>query len=359
MGTSGSTGDNGLATKAMLNKPKGAATDANGDLYIADTDNHTIRMVDQKNGKITLIAGIPGSPGDNCPDGVEGKTCQLRNPSGLAFDKKGNLYVAVTGNNKVVKREKKTGIMTTVAGTGVSGYDGDGSSATLAKLSSPSAVAFDKKSNMYIVDKDNNNIRMVDKGGNIKSVAILEPSASVSASGIDNYPLNSPSDVALDSDDHIYVADTGNNAVRMFNATTGFFSIVVAGDGTAGASGDGGDPTLAMLNSPNGLAFDTDDNLYIADTGNNKIRVVSAKPPPGRRRILDIYTNFTYIDTYAGTGTAGSSGDGGPATNAELSNPCGVIMNATGGLYIADTDNNEIRLVADKTKPKPKPKPKP
>jgi RHS repeat-associated protein len=300
-GDYGFSGDGGDATAASLYFPSGVAVDALGDLYIADTQNHRIRKLSQ--GIISTAAG------GNMRDGVSSTSASLYYPSGVAVDALGDLYIADTQNHRI--RKVSQGIITTVAGNGGPGFSGDGGDATAASLSSPSGVAVDALGDLYIADTYNHRIRKVSQG-------IITTVAD---------SLSSPSGVAVDASGDIYIADTWNHRIR--KVSQGIIT-TVAGNGESGFSGDGGDATAASLSSPSGVAVDALGDLYIADTYNHRIRKVSQG----------------IITTVAGNGDYGFSGDGGDATAASLYYPSGVAVDASGDLYIADTQNHRIRKVS-------------
>ena len=318
-GGMGFSGDNGAATSAQLDGPQGVAADAAGNLYIADTGNYRIRKV--SSGAITTAVGGGTSLGDGGP----ATSAQLNGPPGVAVDSAGSLYIADSRNNRI--RRVSNGMITAVAGNGASGFSGDNGSATAAALQQPSGVAVDSGGNLYIADTYNFRIRKV-SGGAITTVA---------GTGIGGYSgdggaatsaqLAGAYGVAVDSGGNLYIADTSNNRVR--KVSNGVIT-TVAGNGTAGFSGDNGPATSALLNQPQGVAVDTAGNLYIADLNNNRIRKVS---------------NGTF-STIAGNGAGGYSGDNGPATSAQLYEPYGVAADGAGNLYIADTLSNRIRKVS-------------
>ena len=322
----GFSGDGGPATEAQLDSPIDTAADnGSGNLYIADSNNHSIRMVDAA-GTITTAAGT-GRRGFN-GDGAPAIEARLSFPHGVAAGGYGNLYIADTGNNRIRKLDAG-GTITTVAGTGARGFSGDGGPASDARLNGPYGVAPDGSGNLYIADTRNNRIRMVDAEGTITTVA---GTGTTGFSG-DGDPataaqLNSPSGMAVDGSGNLYIADTGNHRIRKLDAEGTITT--VAGTGTSGFNGDGGPATEAQLNDPHGVSVDGSGNLYIADTGNHRIRKVDADGT---------------ITTVAGTRTQGFGGDGGPATEAQLRNPYGVTQDGSGNLYIADTNNHRIRLL--------------
>jgi sugar lactone lactonase YvrE len=268
-GSSGYSGDSGPATNASLSDPLNAAVDAAGNLFIGDYGNARIRKVDA-NGLITTVAGNGSTAYSG--DGGPAIDAGLNKPT-VAVDASGNLFIADRGNNRIRKVDLK-GIITTVAGNGSSGYSGDGGAATNASLNNPSDVAVDDSGNLFIADLANNRIRKVDTQGIITTVA---------------------------------------------------------GNGSSGYAGDGGPATNASLTGSVAVALDASDNLFIGDSGNNRIRKVDAQG---------------IITTVAGNGSSGYSGDGGAATNASLNKPADIAVDASGNLFITDFNNNRIREVA-------------
>ena len=323
-GVRGFSGDGGPATSASLNIyvfGSSVAIDATGNLYIADTFNNRIRKVGL-DGIITTVAGkaTAGTGGDGGP----ATSAQLSQPFGISVDATGNLYIADTFNNRI-RKVGLDGIITTVAGNELFKLSGDGGPATSASLHYPHDVAIDTAGSLYIADTSNNRIRKISSEGIVSTIAGV-PATSTS--------LRSPNGVAIDLSGNVYIANTDSSAILKLSPA-GTIS-AVAGDRGQGFAGDGGLATSALVDRPHGLRVDTIGNLYIADTGNNRIRKVSTEG---------------IINTVAGSGptgfgTAGGfSGDGGPATSAQLNRPQGVAVDSGGNLYIADTQNNRIRKV--------------
>jgi hypothetical protein len=304
VGMGGYSGDGGAAWMAQLNSPFGVAVDSGGNLYIADTLNHRVRKVDAS-GNISTVAGN-GTDGYS-GDGGAAASAQLNKPFGVAVDSGGNLYIADTFNHRVRKVDA-SGNISTVAGNGTAGYSGDGGAAASAPLNKPYGVAVDSGGNLYIADTFNHRIRKVDASGNISTVAGTGTAGNpgegeFATSANIKYPYG----VAVDSGGNLfYVADDGSSRVRKVDAS-GKIS-TVAGNGTAGYSGDGGAAASAKLYLPYGVAVDSGGNLYIADTLNHRVRKVDASGN---------------INTVAGNGTGGYSGDGGAAASAQLNLPYG------------------------------------
>jgi len=278
-------------------------------------------------GIITTIAGngTQGFSGDGGP----ATEAELYNPGYTALDPVGNLYIT-DGNNLRVRKVDLNGIITTVAGNGVAGFSGDGGPATSAKLNFPAGVALDAAGNLYIADGGNNRIRKVDLNGIITTFAGGGVGAGGDGGPATQAQLGFPSGIAVDAAGNLYIADTDNSRVRKVDLN-GIIT-TVAGTGEHGYSGDGGPATQAELGFPSDIAVDAAGNLYIADPNNSRVRKVDSRG---------------IISTFAGNGHRGFSGDGGPATKAQLE-PVGVAVDAAGNVYIADIGNFRIRRI-DKT----------
>jgi uncharacterized protein (TIGR03437 family) len=317
-------GDGGASTAALLFGPDGLAVDKNGNVLVSDYGNNRVRKVDPVALTINTVAGTNAILGD----GGAATTAQLLNPAGTAMDAAGNLYIADTWNHRIRKIDT-TGKISTFAGTGTPGYSGDGGAATSAELLLPGGVAVDPFGDILIADTGNNRIRKVEPTGTISTAAGLGLNGFAGDGGSATIAqLSSPGCVRADTKGNLYIADTGNDRIRKVNVS-GTISTVAGGNGTT--YGDGGPATAALLLGPSCLAIDTAGDLYIADTYNSAIRMVN--------------TSGT-ISTAAGNGKAGFAGDGGAATAATLFFPLDVQLDASGNLYIADTFNSRIRKVA-------------
>ena len=328
-GAQGSSGDGEAATSSQLNGPWGVSVDISGNVYIADTGNNKVRML-TSSGIITTIAGtgIWGSSGD----GGAATSAQLAGPRGVSVDISGNVYIADLGNSKI-RMVTRTGIITTIVGTRIGGRSGDGGAATSAQLDSPYGVSVDISGNVYFADNGNNKIRMVNSTGIITTVAGTGAQGSSGDGGAStSAQLYGPYGVSVDISGNVYIADYWNHKIRMVTSTGIITTFAGMGDG--GTSGDGGAATSAQLNGPIGISVDISGNVYISDSFNNKIRMV---------------TSTGIITTIAGTGAYGSSGDDGKATSAQLYTPIGVSVGISGNLLIADYGNHKIRMVTSRS----------
>ena len=323
----GNVNDGGPAASGRLYSPNGVAVDGAGNLYIADAGNNRIRKVDASTGIISTVAGTGTRGYSASDDGAAATSAQINWPAGVAVDGSGNLYITDTNNHRIRKVDASTGIISTVAGTGASGYSGDGAAATSAQIDLPRGVALDGSGNLYIADAWNNRIRKVDTAGVITTIAGTTLGFSGDGGTATAAQLSHPHDMAVDGAGNLYIADTQNHRIRKVD-TAGVITTVAGGGSSLG---DGGAATAAQLSSPHDVAVDGSGNLYIADTTNNRIRKVDA--------------STGIISTVAGTGVFGFSGDGGPATSAQISSPEGVAVDGSGNLYIADWDNHRIRKV--------------
>jgi len=382
-GQFGTAGDGGPATSAQI-ADMGIAVNHAGDLYIADGVS-LVRKV-SPDGIITTVAGgghpppmQNGRPVDT-QDGVPATAAWLFQPNAVAVDAAGDLYIS-DGWFDLVRKVTPDGIIHTVAGTAIAGdLLGPGRNAKLSQLDYPSGVALDAAGTLYIADFLNSVVRKVDGQGKISvfvsapigdggpaTSALLSPTAvavdghgntyvndglgrirKIDGTGIittiagtgeqgfaadgvaaNTAPLNSPGEICVNLAGDLFIADTGNHRVRKVGAD-GIIN-TVAGSGSAGFLGDGGPATSAQLSSPSGVAVDSMGGFYIADTGNNRIRKVNVGGT---------------ITTLAGNGTAGNAGDGGPASAAELSSPSSLAVDTAGNVYVADTGNYAIRRIA-------------
>jgi len=339
-GTYVNGGEGGYSATA-INGPNGMAVDPQGKyVYFADENNDVIRRMDTTTGVMTVYAGefVPDgygyAIGAYSGDGGQATSARLNNPSAVALDAAGNLYICDDSNN-VIRKVDPTGIITTVAGEYSRGgtFYGDGGAATSAGLDGPVAVAVDSQGNLYIVDQGNNRIRKVTLGGTISTFA-GNGTAGTSGDGgaATSAELYYPSGVAVDSAGNVYISEFSNDVRKVTtDAKIHDFAGVENGSGTY--SGDGGAATSAQLSYPTGLSIDAAGNVYIVDEDNCVIREVDTSG---------------VIHTIAGnySDNAGYSGDGGAPTSAQLNYPQGIAVAPNGSVFIADAANNLIRAVA-------------
>ena len=323
-GTYGYSGDGGPATYASIYSPCGVAVDGSGNVFVVDSTNSVIRKV-SSNGIITTFAGngLYGFSGDGGP----ATAARLFRPSGVAVDAFGDVLIADTDNNRI-RKVSPGGMITTIAGNGTGSFSGDGWRATSASLLRPNGVAVDAAGNVFIADTGNGRIRKVSIAGTITTIAGGGRATPGDGGLATAASLASVTAVAVDRDGHIYIADEFR--IRIVSAN-GIIT-TIAGNGTQGYSGDGGIAAGSSLYGPSGVAVDASGSVFIADTNNIRIRKVSG-------------TNGI-ITTVAGNGAYGFSGDNGHATAASLSHPSGVAVDSAGNLFIADTGNTRVRRVS-------------
>ena len=331
-GTAGYNGDGILATNAQFNGVQGLALDPAGNIYAADISNNRIRKITISTGIISTIAGT-GTGGYN-GDGILATAAQINIPSALAFDNNGDLYFTDRSNSRIRKIITATGIISTVAGTAATGYNGDGILATAAQLNNPNEVSFDASGDMYIADWLNNRVRKVNMSTGVISTIAGTGAAGYNGDGIaaTAAQINGPCGITFDNAGNIYIAEYGGARVRKITIGTGLIS-TIAGTGSFGYNGDGIAATAAQLNGCAYIKFDAAENMFIGDGINNRVR--------------EIIKSTGIISTIAGTGTVGYNGDGIPAATAQLNRPFYILFDQPKcNMYIADYYNNRIRLVS-------------
>jgi len=324
-GTAGYNGDGVQATAATLDCPYGIGVDNTVNVYTADYYNNRIRKRNAA-GVISTIAGN-GTAGYN-GDGIAATAAELSNPADVCWSAvTGNIYVADEVNSRVRMINTTTGIISTIAGTGVMGSTGDGGQATAAEVSWPFGILVDPAGNIFIAEYGGERIRKINTSGIISTYA-GNGTAGYGGDGgqATAANLDAPLKIALDPSGNLYIADAYNDRVRKVN-TSGVIS-TYAGTGAAGFSGDGGQATAAVLNWPFGVGADGAGNVYVCDFSNQRIRLIK---PSG------------IITTIAGNGTAGFNSDGSPATTKELSDPSKLVSDAAGNLYISEYNNQRDR----------------
>jgi len=320
----GFSGDGGPATAAQLSNPTDVRKDAAGNIYIADNNNHRIRKI-TPGGIISTIAGtgVAGYSGD----GGLAVAAKLKNPDAVAVDAAGNIYIADMGNDRI-RKINTAGIISTIAGTGTGGYSGDGGAAIAAKISNPAGVAVDVAGNVYISDRGNDRVRRVNTAGIISTIA----GGGAAGYTVDGVPATSISlctqnYVSVDNGGTVYITNTG--CWHFLKISPAGLIYNVAGDVSPAFSGDCGPATAADIQSPQGICPDNLGNVFLAPKGNKRIRSINS---------------LEYIKTIAGTGAIGYTGDGGPAMSATFSNElAGIYADLAGNIYVADAGNNAIR----------------
>ena len=383
--TSGYGGDGGAATNASCNTPDGLVTDKAGDLYLADDQNNRVRLMAATTGTRfgqAVAAGSMSTVAGNgtwgySGDGAPASAAELAYPAGVALDASGNLVICDSGNAavRVVAATDGTfygvpmtaGDIYTVAGTGTTGSTGDGGPARLAELDQPAGLAIDGHGNLVVADLGNNQVRVVAAtdgdfygrqmtAGDIYGVVGTGRAGSAGDGGpAGASELDRPAGVAVDGQGDLIVADTGNNRVRLVATRSGTVLgrsvragdiYTVVGTGRSGFSGDGGPAGHAELDGPGAVAVEGNGDLVVADTGNNRVRVVTTRTGVAFGRQIAAGT----IRTVAGNGRLGGySGDGRPAPGALLNLPTGVAVSRSGDVAVADQNNNRVRLVPART----------
>lgn len=381
-GEPGHAGDDGLAIEARLNEPKSLALSGDSILYMADAENHVIRKVDLASGLITTVAGRPekdngasGPVGAQAPaededpfadppsgkadkfvqlsdlsgtvryvvgtgrggrfggDGGPARQATLNFPGAVAADRQGNLYIADTMNHRVRKVDAASGVISTIAGTGQHRYSGDGGAAIAAALNEPAALVVDERGNLYIADQSNNRVRKVDLNTGLITTVAGTGETGYTGDGMPAVEagISGPSGLAIGPDGDLYIADTFSGRIRRVDPATGIIS-TVAGDGGEYRFSGLPNEFSTSLSRPYGIALDAAGNLLITDSDSHLIRRWDRK-----KKI---------ITRLAGSGQAGFGGDGGDPLSGSLNYPFGVLVDGAGNVYIADTFNHRIRMIA-------------
>ncbi|MEO6540212.1 MAG: NHL repeat-containing protein, partial [Ferruginibacter sp.] len=330
-GVAGYNGDGIAAITAQINLPNGLVFDAAGNMYIGDLVNQRIRKIDVSTGFISTIAGT-GTGGYN-GDGILAVNAQINNPTALVFDGNGDLYFSDRFNHRVRKITMSLGIISTVAGTGTGGFNGDGIVATTAQLNWPNNVSFDATGDLFIADWQNYRARKVDKNTGIISTIAGTGVSGYNGDGIaaTTAQLGGPAAIIFDNAGNTFISDYSGARIRKITKSTGLIS-TIAGNGTFGYNGDGIAATTALLNGCWSLRFDAAENMYVGDAGNHRVRKITK--------------STGLISTIAGTGTNGYNGDGISATTAQLYFPYNIYFDLLNcNLYIADHVNHRIRKI--------------
>jgi streptogramin lyase len=331
-GQAGDAGDGGQAARAQLNQPFGIVRGPDGALYICDTMNHIIRRVDHK-GVITTVAGT-GKKGYSGDGGLATKA-ELNEPYEIRFDKRGNLFIVERLNHVVRRVEAKTKRITTIAGNGQQGFSGDGGTATEATMNQPHSIQFDARGDLYICDILNHRIRKVAmKTGIITTFAGTgEKKPTPDGAKIAATPLNGPRAMDFDKQGNMWLALREGNAVYKLDMKAGTLHHV-AGTGKQGFTGNGGPAKAATLSGPKGISIAPAGNVYLADTESHSIRMIDV-----RKGTLELI---------AGTGERGDGPEGDPL-QCKLARPHGVFVDRDGAIYIGDSETHRVRVVRRKS----------
>lgn len=324
-------GDGGVARRAGLNQPFDVALDRQGNLYFSEANNHCVRRVEYGSGIITTVAGT-GKAGYS-GDGGPAAKAELNSPYGIALDTADNLYIVDRLNACVRMVETATGIIRTIAGTGQPGYAGDGGPANLAQLQEPNDIVLDGKGRLFIADVRDHRVRMLDlaSGIIITFAGTGEGASSGDGGPADRAALLGPRALAFGPTGDLYICLRNDHKVRKIDMRTSIIG-TVAGTGVKGYAGDHGPALQATFNGPKEIAVDRHDNIYLVDTENHCLRRIDA--------------GSGLVSTVAGTGQPGGSGDGGAATTATLRRPHGACVDTAGNIYIGDSENHRVRYVA-------------
>jgi DNA-binding beta-propeller fold protein YncE len=328
-GVAGFSGDGGTGPQAQINNPYGLGIGPDGALYFCEIGNHRIRRLDLKTRRITTYAGTgqKGYSGDGGPALI----AAMNEPYEIAFDRAGNLFVAEMQNHIVRRIDRKTRIITTVAGTGTAGFGGDGGPAVKAQLRQPHSITFDPQGRLLICDIGNHRIRRLDlKSGVIETWAGTgERKPTPDGAPITGTPLNGPRAIAAGPDGSLYLVLREGNQVFRLDTRTGRIHHL-AGTGEQGYQGDGGPAKSAKLSGPKGIAWAPDKSLYLADTESHTIRRIDLKTGT--------------IQTIAGTGVRGNGPDG-DARKCQMARPHGIFVSKSGQVYVGDSESHRVRML--------------
>jgi len=333
-GQKGYSGDGGPAGAALIEQPYGLVTGPDGALYVCEITNHVIRRIDLKTGIVSTVAGQGGKKGYE-GDGGPATQALLFEPYEIRFDTAGNMLFVEMKNEIVRKVDAKTGVISTVAGTGKAGFSGDGGPATKAQLKQPHSIALDSAGNIYICDIGNHRVRRVDAPTGVISTfaGTGEKKPTPDGALLAGTPLNGPR--ALDFDgktNSLYLALREGNAVYRIDLATQRLTHL-AGTGKKGFTGDGADARLAMLSGPKGIALAPNGDVYLADTESHTIRVIRKA------------TGF--LETVVGDGKVGDGPDDGDPRKCRMARPHGVFVDPAGKVYIGDSENHRVRVYVE------------
>jgi DNA-binding beta-propeller fold protein YncE len=330
-GQRGYSGDGGPASRSQINNPYGIAIGSDGALYICDTDNHVVRKV-SRDGTIATVAGN-GRRGYS-GDGRKATEASLNEPYEVRFDRQGNLYVVERMNHVVRLVDARTGLISTVAGNGKAGFSGDEGPAVSASLHEPHSIQLDGKGNLYVCDIRNHRIRRVNLQSGIISTFAGTGKRAPTPDGakIAGTPLNGPRAIDFDKQGNLWLALREGNAVYKLDLKRGRLHHV-AGTGVQGFSGNGGPAKLATLSGPKGLSVGPNGNIYLTDTESHSVRMIDI-----RKQTLELI---------AGTGDRGDGPEGDPKS-CKMSRPHGVFAASDGAVYVGDSEAHRVRVIRQK-----------
>ncbi|QDU25718.1 Virginiamycin B lyase [Anatilimnocola aggregata] len=324
-------GNAGLGTKMNVGDPFGVEIGPDGALYITEVRNHRVLKLDLKTGQLTTVAGT-GKKG-YAGDGGPATAAELNEPYEVRFDRAGNMIFVEMQNHVIRRVDAKTGIISTVAGTGVAGFSGDDGPALKAQFKQPHSIALDPADNIYVADIGNHRIRRIDATlGVVTTIAGNgERKPPVDGERAAGNPMIGPRALII-ADGTLWIALREGHSLWQMKFSDGLLKHV-GGTGKKGFTGDGGPATAATFDGPKGIALGADKKLYVVDTENHAIRAID--------------TTAGLVTTIAGMGPKhkGGSGDGGPATEAKLDRPHGICVGPDGAVYIGDTLNHRVRRV--------------
>lgn len=329
-GQPGFANDGGQGDQAQVNNPYGLVIGPDGALYVCDIDNHAIRRLDMKTRKLTTVAGTLGKKGYS-GDGGPATGAQLNQPYEIRFDRAGHMFFVEMPNHVIRRVDRKTGIISTIAGTGQPGFSGDGGPAVKAQMRQPHSIAFDPQGRLMISDIGNHRVRRIDmKTGIIETwLGTGDKSATPDGAPLAGTAINGPRAIDLDPKGNLYLALREGNAVYKVDVAAGKF-VHLAGTGDKGYTGDGGDARKARLSGPKGIAWSPDGGVYIADTESHTIRRIDLKSG--------------LISTIIGNGQRGNGPDGDPL-QCLTARPHGIFVDRKGVIYVGDSEAHRVRML--------------